>query len=172
MVLLLSAVLVAAAIVWGCAAVASEVRAARAEARRDRTLEILRTFAAAREAAAADPRSVLTWEPLARAARRLFPDAFGELDTAAGGAFPLTAERIEAAHGQWTADWLAWEHAHDAEYKARAASLEQEVVAMQNADAARARLDLLEREKLEGYQRRYQEYVRVAKALQALTKTE
>jgi hypothetical protein len=33
----------------------------------------------------------------------------------------------------------------------------------------RARLDAVEREKLETYQRRYEEYVRVAKALQALS---
>ena len=36
--------------------------------------------------------------------------------------------------------------------------------------AARARLDAIEQEKLELYQRRYAEYVRVAKALQALVK--
>jgi hypothetical protein len=34
----------------------------------------------------------------------------------------------------------------------------------------RARLDAVEQEKLEIYQRRYAEYVRVAKALQALVK--
>jgi hypothetical protein len=35
---------------------------------------------------------------------------------------------------------------------------------------ARARLDAVEREKLELYQRRYEEYVRVSKALQSLSK--
>jgi hypothetical protein len=170
-VLLVAALLVAGAIVWGCAKIADEMRAARTDARRDRTLAILRIFASVGEDAAADPRSVLTWEPLARAARRLFPDAFTELDTATGTAFPLAPERIEAAHGHWTADWLAWERAHDAEYKTRAAALEHEIAKTEGSDGARARLDLLEREKLDVYQRRYQEYVRVAKALQALTKT-
>jgi hypothetical protein len=33
----------------------------------------------------------------------------------------------------------------------------------------RAKLDAVEREKLDSYQRRYEEYVRIAKALQALT---
>jgi hypothetical protein len=33
----------------------------------------------------------------------------------------------------------------------------------------RARVDAVEREKLDAYQRRYQEYVQVARALQALT---
>jgi hypothetical protein len=36
------------------------------------------------------------------------------------------------------------------------------------APAARARLEAIEREKLELYQRRYQDYVQVAKALQGL----
>ena len=35
------------------------------------------------------------------------------------------------------------------------------------AQASPARLDAIEREKLETYQRRYEEYIRVARALQA-----
>ncbi len=37
--------------------------------------------------------------------------------------FRSGAERIEAAHAQWTADWLAWEGAHDAEFKSKAAAV-------------------------------------------------
>jgi hypothetical protein len=100
------------------------------------------------------------------------------LDGAAGGTFPLTKAQLEAAHAQWTADWLAWEQSHDAEYKLKAAAVEQELTAatgssVQGSSAAsssmvRAKLDAVEREKLETYQRRYSEYVRVAKALQTL----
>ena len=39
------------------------------------------------------------------------------------------------------------------------------------AQAARARLDALERDKLEQYQRKYEEYVKVSRALGALTDT-
>jgi hypothetical protein len=35
----------------------------------------------------------------------------------------------------------------------------------------RAKVDAIEREKLDAYQRRYEEYVRVAKALQALPRS-
>ena len=101
---------------------------------------------------------ILTFQPLARALRVVIPDAFDALDRAGGATFPFTTERIQAAHVQWTADWLSWERAHDAEYKARAAE----------AQASPARLDAIEREKLETYQRRYEEYIRVARALQAL----
>jgi hypothetical protein len=168
---LISALIIAAAIGWGCAKIAMELKAARSEAGRARTLELLKVFAGAAEAAVSDPRAVLAWEPLARAARRLVPDAFAELDRAAGGPFPLGPERIQAAHAQWTADWLAWERAHDAEYKVKAAALQEEAT-REGSPAPRARLDLIEREKLDVYQRRYQEYVRVAKALQALTEVE
>jgi hypothetical protein len=80
----------------------------------------------------------------------------------------LNPDEIQAAHAQWTADWLAWERAHDAEYKLKAAAAEADLAAA-NTPVARARLEATEREKLELYQRRYQEYVRVAKALQALS---
>ena len=50
----------------------------------------------------------------------------------------------------------------------RVAAAEQELVAAGPSPLLRARLDAVEREKLELYQRRYEEYVRVARALQAL----
>ena len=109
----------------------------------------------------------MTWVPLARAARQLLPAEFALLDAAAGGPFPFSAERIQAAHAQWTAEWLSWERAHDAEYKLKAAVLDRELAAGESA-MARARLEAVEREKIDLYQRRYQEYVQIAKALQAL----
>ena len=172
MLLVVSLVAIAGAVAWGCERIATELRLARIGASRARTLDVLTVFAPAAVAAAADPRAVLTWEPLARAGRRLFPEAFAEIDRAAGGVFPFGPERIQAAHAEWTADWLAWERSHDAEYKAKAAEVEEDVARSGASPAGRARLDLVEREKLELYQRRYQDYVRVAKALQALTRVE
>jgi len=46
--------------------------------------------------------------------------------------------------------------------------VEQEIALAGTSAVLRARLDAVESEKLDLYQRRYQEYVRVAKALQAL----
>jgi len=166
-ILLLAAVVVAAAVCWAALQVVAELKAARTDASRGRALEIFTAFFPAAGAAADDPRAVLVWEPLARTARKLFPDEFGQIERANGTPFPFGLERIQAAHAQWTADWLAWEGAHDAEFKLKAAAIEQELSASPSP-AGRARLDAVEREKLDRYQRRYQEYVRVAKALQQL----
>jgi hypothetical protein len=117
MLLVLAALIVAAAVVWGSRQVASEIRKAGEGAIGARTLQVLQTFATAAGEAARDPRAILIWEPLARTARQLLPDEFARLDRASGGSFPFNADRIEAAHAQWTADWLAWELTHDAEYK-------------------------------------------------------
>jgi hypothetical protein len=72
-------------------------------------------FAPGLSAAAGDPRAILVWQPLARMARHMFPEEFALIDQAAGGAFPFSADRLQAAHSQWTADWLAWERSHDTE---------------------------------------------------------
>jgi hypothetical protein len=163
-----AAIVVAAAIMWAAHALVSELRAARTEATRTRALAVLQTFSAGIAAAHTDPRALITWVPLARAARQLLPAEFAQLDAAASGSFPFSAERIQAAHAQWTAEWLAWERTHDAEYKLKAVILERELSAGEPA-IARARLEAVEREKLDLYQRRYQEYVQVAKALQSLS---
>jgi hypothetical protein len=65
---------------------------------------------------------------------------------------------------------LTWERTHDAEYKLRAAALEEEAERAGDARSpvARARIEAVEREKLERYQQRYEEYVSVAKGLAAL----
>jgi hypothetical protein len=103
-------------------------------------------------------------------ARRLFPDAFRELDAANDGRFPFTPALIEAAHAKWTTEWLAWERQHDLEYKARASVEEAALDAADEAavQSARVRLAALEQEKLQTYQQRYEEYVRVGKAIAAL----
>jgi hypothetical protein len=170
MIALLAGVFVAAAIAWGCARIAHELQAARTDARRTRLLDVITMFAPALDAASGDPKAILLWEPLARTARQLFPDEFGELDRASGQPFPFGPERIQAAHAQWTADWLAWERAHDAAFKLKAVELEREC---EGSDPAltRAKVEGLEREKLDIYQRKYQEYVQVGKALQALTRS-
>jgi hypothetical protein len=166
-VLLLSALIVAMAILWAGWHVGTELRAARGGTTADdRVATLLTLFAPALAATRQDPRAFLVWQPIAKAARQLFPEEFVRLDRATGGTFPFSSEQIEAAHAQWTADWLAWELAHDTEYKLKAT-----IAAHESPEAGgigRARLDAIEREKLDLYQRRYADYVRTAKALQAL----
>src|SRR5215470_15126333 len=161
----LAAIVVTVAIVVSVGQLVSEMRAAREEARRARTLSIVQLFGPAVGAVQDDPKALLVWQPLAAAVRRLFPDESASLDGAAGSTFPFSADVISAAHARWTADWLAWERTHDATYKAKAAVAEQEA----ESARGRARLDAIEREKLDLYQRRYEEYIRVAKALQKMT---
>jgi hypothetical protein len=170
LLILSSAMIVSAAVIAAAFRIASAIQARRADEAKNRILHLLTLFGPAAGAAASDPRAVLAWQPLARTARQIFPEEFARLDTAAGGTFPYTDERLQAAHAQWTTDWLGWERTHDSEYKLKAAVVEQEISASGGSTVLRARLDAVEREKLELYQRRYAEYVRVAKALQALAK--
>ena len=167
MLLLLSALLVASALLWSARAITGALAAARDEQRRAHTTALLQLFAPAMGAVQQDPRALLVWQPLARSARALSPDAFAALDGASGATFPFTTEMLQAAHARWTADWLAWERSHDATYKRKA--LEAQHALGDTASAgARAQLEAIEQEKLDLYQRRYEEYVRVARALQAL----
>lgn len=165
--LLAGACAVAGAIAWGARAIAAEVAAVRAHATRTREVTILETFAPAIAAASADPRAIIVWQPIALTARALFPEEFDAIDRAMGTPFPFSRERLEAAHAQWTAEWLAWERSHDAEYKRRAAEAERQMAAARTAEA-RAAFESVESEKLTLYQRRYEEYVRIAKSLQGL----
>jgi hypothetical protein len=165
---LIAALIVAGGVVWGAQALVREARASRSDRAQGRALRILALFAPAVDAAAADPRALLTWQPLAAAARKMFPEEFTALDRACGAPFPFSRERLQAAHARWTAEWLAWEGSHDGEYKLKAATAEADLQISGGSPLARARLDAIEREKLERYQRRYEEYVRIAKALQAL----
>jgi hypothetical protein len=168
--LLLAAGVVGAALIVAAWIVASR-RQAPAVSPQDgsaRRLEILRAFAPGIAAAADDPRALLVWQPLAATARNLFPDDFAAIDRAAGATFPFSSDFVQAAHARWSTDWLAWERTHDAEYKLKAASAEEELRTGAATPALRARLESLEREKLERYQRRYEEYIRVSKALKHL----
>lgn len=159
-----------AALVAVAAGLWSLVRDSRA-LRRERELQsILATFGPAIQEARHDPRALLAWYPLAEASRHLFPEAFTSLDGALSTRFPFSKEQVEAAHARWTADWLAWERAHDLEYKLKASEAERELEAdgQLGTSIGKARLETIEREQLERYQARYQEYVTVAKALAAL----
>ena len=168
MILLLASLIVAGAIGWTGQQLMSVLREARSESSRSRQLALLELFAPGLAAAESDPQTLLVWEPLARTARQLFPDECAALDRASGATFPFDAAQIQAAHSRWTADWLAWERTHDAVYKLKASAAEQELKASGESTIARGRLDAVENEKIDLYQRRYQEYIRVAKGLQAL----
>jgi hypothetical protein len=157
------------------AAIFFSVRGLRRErevqSRESLQLSILQVFAPAAIEASGNPKRLLVWQPMALAARRRFPEAFADLDRAYGKTFPFGAADVQEAHAQWTADWLAWEVAHDAEYKLKAAHLAEQLEHLTGERAAlvRAQLAGVEREQLERYQQRYVEYVRVGKALAALT---
>ena len=116
-----------------------------------------------------DPRTLLVWYPLAKVVRQLFPEECAALDRLSGGPFPFTPDQVESAHARWTADWLAWERTHDADYKMKAAAVEHELAASGGSPVLRAKLDAVEREKLDLYQQHYSNYVRIAKALHALS---
>jgi hypothetical protein len=140
--------------------IVAELKASRDEAARGRAIALMALFAPAIDAAERDPRALVVWEPVARKARALAAAEMAALEQAFGGAFPFSSDAVQNAHARWTADWLAWEQTHDAEYKLKA----------KEAASDRAKLDLVEREKLDRYQRHYEDYVRVSKALQALMK--
>jgi hypothetical protein len=133
-------------------------------------LSVMQTFGPGQTAVQHDPKQLLVWYPLAEASRKLFPAAFAALDSATGARFPFSRDAVERGHAKVTSDWLAWEQAHDEEYRIRAAAAEQELSGASGAEAAvkRARLDRIQHEKIERYQQRYEEYARTSKALQAL----
>jgi hypothetical protein len=167
-VIILASLIVAAAIAWAALRIVAELRAGREETARARTAALLALFAPGVADAQRDPRGFLVWQPIAAIARRLFPSEAAALDGAAGGRFPFTVEQIQNAHAQWTAEWLAWERAHDAIYKRKAAVASAALGAGGDPSTIRGELDAIEQEKLDLYQRRYTEYVRVGKALQSL----
>jgi hypothetical protein len=171
-VILIASLIVAAAIAGAALQVVGELRAARDERARARQLALIELFVPARAAAQQDPRAYLVWHPIASLVRQLFPAESAALDRAAGGSFPFAPADLQAAHAQWTTEWLAWERAHDAEYKLKAAAAAAELAAASSSEVARGKVEAVENEKLDRYQRRYAEYVRVAKALQALQQSE
>ena len=159
-------ILVGAALAYALWRIGDELRRQRREA----TIQhLFATFAPAAAAGHQDPRQLVVWHPIAQASRKLFPEAFKDLDAAAGGAFPFTREQLKAAHARCTADWLAWERAHDAEYSLKTAQVQDEIDRAQGqaSPLARTRLAAIEQQKLERYQQRYEEYIKTAKALAA-----
>ena len=159
---------VACGVIWSLRQLTRVVGEVRAEMARSRLVQLLALFAPETASAAADPQALLVWQPLATLARRLFPDDFAALDRAGGRPFPFGTSDIERAHARWTADWLAWELAHDNAYKLKAAEAAAAIASEPPSPLHRARLEAIEREKLELYQTRYGQYIKVAKALQAL----
>ena len=171
MLSLIAALLVSGSVIAVGFRVAQEMAATRKEEMRRRMEQLMNLFATGLTAAADDPRALLVWQPFAVIGRKVFPDEFNALDQASGGRFPFTKDYLESAHARWSADWLTWEQRHDSDYKLKAAEAENQITASgAPATLVRARLDAIEREKLELYQRRYSEYVQVSKALQALMK--
>ena len=162
---------VAAAVGLGAFVVARALRRRRRDAQ---ILGLLATFGPAAERARADPRVLVAWHPVAVAARRAFPEAFAALEPDGDPRFPFDAADVEAAHARWSTEWLDWERRQDAEHRARREAVEAELESAADAaaPALRARLEALEQEKLERYQRRYEEYVSVSRALRQLAERE
>ena len=167
MIALVIGALIGGALVYAVWRVGNEVH----QQRREATLhQMLATFSPAAAASQHDPKQLVVWYSIAQTSRRLFPDAFKELDAAAGGAFPFTKEQLKTAHARCTSEWLAWERAHDAEYSVKTAQVQDEIDRAQGpaSPLLRTRLAALEQQKLERYQQRYEEYIKTAKALAAL----
>ena len=120
--------------------------------------------------ARADGRELLGWRRVAGTLRDLLPEAVRTIERRTGQPFPFAREVVEDAHARWTADWLAWERAHDIRFRQRGSALEAELQKSGESGTAsgQARLAALDDEKLQDYQRRYEEYVRVGKELAIL----
>ena len=159
--------IVALAVGGASAQLVAELRRGREDGQRSREITLAAFFAPA-ISAQDDPRALLTWQPLAKTLRSRFPAEFAALDAASASTFPFSRELLASAHARWTTEWLAWEKSHDATYKLKALVAQQELQGDAGSAVGRAKLEAIDREKLELYQRRYEEYVRVGKALQAL----
>ncbi|MCY4633074.1 MAG: hypothetical protein OXG04_00935 [Acidobacteria bacterium] len=148
--------------------VAERARRDLARQHRERLVAILITSLSP-AAARSEPRDLLAWRGAADTARRLFPEAVGAIERRTGEAFPFPHAVVDDAHARWTAEWLAWERRHDADFKQRANALDTDLRAAGDTPAGvRARLSALDDEKLQAYQERYEEYVRIGNGLAAL----
>jgi hypothetical protein len=164
----LPGIIVAVAILAIGGQIVTEMKRLAEERRRERRLSIATLFAPALSQVQDDPKALLVWQPLAKTLRAQFPQEFTALDAAASSTFPFSRDVIGAAHSRWTTEWLAWERTHDATYKLKALEAEHPSGGSSDPAVVRARLDAVEREKLDVYQRRYEDYTRTAKALQNL----
>ena len=124
--------------------------------------------------ATSDPRVILGWAHSFKIIRHLFPKEIQRVEDISGQSFPVSNAIVEQVHARWTAEWLAWELKHDADYREKAALLQSDVTVtdQETASKLRARSSRLEDEKLQSYQQRYEEYVSVGKALTDLQKTD
>ena len=141
-------------------------RRVRKQEHQEQLMAMLLTGSAA-AIARAEPRELLAWQATAMTARRLFPDVVAAIESKGGEDFPIPKKIIEDAHAKWTAEWLAWERHHDADFRKRTSVLEAELQAagQEHTPDGHARIAALEDEKLQSYQRRYEEYVQVGKKL-------
>ncbi len=157
-----------AALIGAVLFVAERARRDRRRQHRERLAAVLLTSLAP-AAARAEPRELLAWRGAAETARRLFPDAVEAIERQSGEAFPFPHAVVDDAHARWTAEWLAWERRHDVDFKQRTGRLEADLEAAGGVTpAGRARLAALDDEKLQTYQQRYEEYVRIGNGLTAL----
>lgn len=160
------------AVIGALVVVAERARRDGRRQHRERLAALLLTTLAP-DAARGEPRDLLAWRATADSIRRMFPDAVRDIERRTGEAFPFSHAVIDDAHARWTAEWLAWERRHDIEFKQRASALEAELQAAGGSTVAgRARLAALDDEKLQAYQQRYEEYVRVGNGLTALKEHE
>ena len=139
----------------------------RRRRREESLLRLLSMFGSSLVRVQDRPQELVAWSQVASLARVLFPNEFKELDLRYGGRFPFSKAVVEDAGARWATKWLAWERAHDAEYKHKADVIEAELrrVDTREARTFEERLKLIEQEKLLSYQERYEEYVRVSKSL-------
>jgi len=135
---------------------------------------LLSMFGPVIERSRSDPRIILSWHPIGEVARQTFPEAFATIEQKWVEKFPFNSAQIEAAHAQWTAKWLEWENDHNSDYQRKEESITAELNPedRESSNEARARTDRLEQEKLQLYQRRYEEYVRISRGLAGLNSTE
>lgn len=164
--------LIIVASVWllGTVGLVVWVQEGRRRERERRQVELLSLFGQAIVRAETEPRELVAWARLAAVGRTMFPEVFRMLDAAGGHAFPFSNAYIDGVHARWSAKWLAWEREHDTEYKRRVGEIEAALdgAAPDRAHGLRARIAELEQEKLQRYQERYEEYVRIGKAITGL----
>jgi adenine phosphoribosyltransferase len=159
------ALIVAAAIWWTAQQIVGELRAAR-DGRRAAGCSCSSSSLPRARRGAARSTAFLVWYPLARSrASCCRPTA--RLDPRRR-IVPVPAGAGAGAHAQWTMTGSPGSGPTTAS-KLKAATAEQALAASPDSPVLRGRLDAVEREKLDTYQRRCAEYVRIAKALQALT---
>ena len=131
-------------------------RRVRKQEHKEQLMAVLLTASAA-AIARAEPRELLAWQSTAKTARRLFPDIVAEIESKGGESFPIPKKVVEDAHAKWTAEWLAWEHHHDADFRKRTSVLEAELQAggQEHTPDGHARIAALEDEKLQSYHKIY-----------------